>query len=69
LRDEQIAELGRLLGITTPRALSELKLKLEWIGARYRLWIQQDDATKKAAPSGFSTYPAGRLSEPWRLRH
>jgi hypothetical protein len=43
LRDEQIGDLGRLLGMTAPNALSELKSKLEPIGARYRMYIQQDE--------------------------
>ena len=32
--DEHIGELGRLLGMTAPNALSELKSKFEPIGAR-----------------------------------
>ena len=43
LDDEQLAEIDAYLGLSTLDSLSQLKATLEWIGGRYRLWIQQDE--------------------------
>jgi hypothetical protein len=43
LSDEQFAELVRLLGLSASENPPQLKTKLEWIGTRYLLWIQQDE--------------------------
>ena len=43
LSDEQFAELVRLLGLSALETPPQLKAKLEWIGTRYLLWIQQDE--------------------------
>jgi hypothetical protein len=43
LDQEDLAEIGSALGIRAPETLSQLKPRLEEIGARYLLWIQQDE--------------------------
>jgi glutamyl-tRNA reductase len=43
LDDKQVAEIGRHLGMKASAAISQLKATLEEIGARYRLWIKQDE--------------------------
>jgi hypothetical protein len=43
LDEEDLAEIRSALGITASETLSYLKPRLEAIGARYLLWIQQDE--------------------------
>ena len=43
LDDEQVAEFGKHLDVGGSEPLALLKAKLEWIRARYLLWIQQDE--------------------------
>jgi hypothetical protein len=43
LDDKHVAEIGKPLGIGASKTLSQLKPTLEWIGARHRLWHQQDE--------------------------
>jgi hypothetical protein len=43
LDEEDLAEIGSALGIKATETLSYLKPRLEAIGARYLLWIQQDE--------------------------
>ena len=43
LDEEDLAEIGSALGIRASETLSQLKPRLEEIGARYLLWLQQDE--------------------------
>lgn len=43
LSEEQLTELSSLLGLSASDVLLQLKATLEWIGARYLLWFQQDE--------------------------
>jgi hypothetical protein len=43
LSEEQFTELTRLLGLRASDVPPQLKATLEWIGARYLLWLQQDE--------------------------
>jgi hypothetical protein len=43
LDEEELAEIGSALGIRAAETLSQLKPRLEAIGARYLLWLQQDE--------------------------
>ena len=49
LNDEQVAQLGRHLGLTARERLAQLKATLERIGARHLLWIQQDEKGPRRA--------------------
>lgn len=43
LRDDQFASLCRLFGLRPADTFPEFKATLEGIGARYLLWIEQDE--------------------------
>jgi hypothetical protein len=43
LDEEDLAEIGNALGIRASETLSQLKPRLEEIGTRYLLWLQQDE--------------------------
>jgi hypothetical protein len=43
LSEEQFAELSGLLGLSASHVPPQLKSTLEWVGARYLLWLEQDE--------------------------
>ena len=59
LKHKQVANLGRCLGLRAS-ALARQKANLESIGARYRLWLQQDEMD----PRKRSRMPLSRNSRP-----
>src|SRR5512144_1880874 len=49
LSGEQFTELSRLLGLSASAIPPQLKATLEWVGARYLLWLQQDESGSSQA--------------------